>query len=207
MSETQRRGRGRPKGTGKVDPEDIIGAALDALADGGYRALTMRGIARTLNISLSSVQNHFSTKDDLWRAAVDQLRTDTIERRHHAEFLNLAPAIMALLEDQTKRPGLLASLLTDNGEGSTERTAYVAETFRALLARPVQELEELEESGRTRHFNPDAFLALMTIGIGSIAAASNVLEAIYGFDVSSEQGRTDLAKDFADILSLGIHAR
>lgn len=33
----------------------------------------------------SSVQRQFATKDDLWRAAVDHLREETIQRRGDSE--------------------------------------------------------------------------------------------------------------------------
>ena len=77
MAETIVRKRGRPKGSGKVDPQRIVDAALDALADGGYPALTMRGVSRSVGVSLATLQHHFPTKDALWRAAVDHLLNAT----------------------------------------------------------------------------------------------------------------------------------
>ena len=47
----------------------------------------------------------------------------------------------------------------------------------------------------------------MTIGIGSVASAAVALEGIYGFDISTEAGRTEFAAALADILSLGLLKR
>jgi AcrR family transcriptional regulator len=205
--DTPTRGRGRPKGTGKVDPDDIISTALDALANGGYRGLSMRGVARTLGVSLSSIQHHYPTKDDLWRTAVDHLTTNAIARRRDRELPDLARAISTLLEEQSSRPGLLAALLTDTDEGSAERIAYLAEGFRRSLVGPTEELKGLEELGLVRPVNATAFFALMTIGIGSIAGAADALKGIYGFDITTDAGRTELAAALADILSLGLLQR
>lgn len=207
MEQPVRRARGRPKGTGRVDPDDIVDAALDAIAAGGYAALTMRGVARSLGVSLSSVQNHFATKADLWRAAVDKVRFEAVQRRAQVDVFDLRAAILGILEEQDRHPGLLASLLTDQGDGSTERIAYVSETLRSILELPTERLRELEEMGHTRSFDVEAFIALMTIGIGSMTAAPNALQAIYGFDISTEDDRSRLAGALADILALGLQAR
>ncbi len=207
MNDTPRRGRGRPKGTGKVDPADIVTAAVDALAKGGYRALSMRGVARTLGVSLSSVQHHYPTKDILWRAAIDRLTIEEIERRRRDDRADLTASIATLLEEQAGRPGLIAALLTDTDEGSAERMAYLANSFTMMLAEPAAELRQLQQTGAIRPVDPNALFALITIGVGAIADAGHALEAIYGFDVTSDEGRAHLANELADILLLGLRRR
>lgn len=202
-----RRGRGRPKGTGKVDPSDIVNAALDALADGGYRALTMRGVARTLGVSLATVQHHFPTKDALWRAAVDHLTDDAIERRSHFEVTDLASKIATFLEPSAGRASLLPALLGDRAAGSAERLDYIAQRFTAALVEPSTRLRTLEADGIIRRFDERALFALITIGVGSIAGATDAVNAIYGYDLGTEQGRTELANGLADIIGLGVLRR
>jgi len=167
----------------------------------------MRGVARTLGVSLSSIQHHYPTKDDLWRAAVDDLTSDAIARKRRRELPDLAKSIATLLEEQSRRPGLLAALLTDTDDGCTERIAYLARSFSESLAGPTEEIRGLQELGLIRPVNARAFFALMTIGIGSIAGAPDALEGIYGFDISTEEGRTEIATALADILSLGLLTR
>ncbi len=204
---TPRRGRGRPKGTGKVDPTKIVDAALDALATDGYRALTMRGVARTLGVSLATLQHYFPTKDALWRAAVDHLTEDAIERRSHPDLNDLTGRIATFLEPGAGRAGLLPTLLSDRSAGSAERIGYIAERFAAGLMEPRARLRALEAEGVIRHFDERALFALVMIGIGSIAGAPEAVKSIYGFDLDTEQGRNELASGLADIIGLGVLRR
>lgn len=203
----RRRGRGRPKGTGKLDPTDIVNAALDALADGGYRALTMRGVARSLGVPLATVQHHFATKDELWRAAVDHLTDDAIRRRSHLEVTDLAGKIAIFLEPSAGRTNLLPALLGDRAAGSSERLDYIAQRFTAALVESNARLQTLETDGIIRRFDERALFALITIGVGSIAGATNAVKTIYGYDLETEQGRTELANGLADIIGLGVLRR
>lgn len=207
MADTPRRPRGRPKGTGKVDPTEIVDAALDALAGGGHPALTMRGVARSLGVSLATVQHHYPTKDALWRAAVDQLTNTAIERRNHLDPTDLAGRIAHLLEQEAVRPGLLPTLLADRSSGGSERIAYLAERLTAALVEPTEHLRALEADGITRHVDHHALFALITIGVGSIAGSAEAVDTIYGFDLSSQRGREELAAGLADIIGLGILRR
>lgn len=202
-----RRGRGRPKGTGKVDPAQIIDAALDALADGGYRALTMRGVARSVGVSLATIQHHFPTKDDLWRAAVDHINDEAIERRSNVDPTDLPGRLATFLEQGAARPGLLPALLSDRSPGSEERLAYLAERLTDAMADPARRMREFESSGVVRRFDQRTMFVLLTIGIASIGGASEATRAIAGFDLTTAGGRRRLAEGLADIIGLGILPR
>ena len=207
MAETIVRKRGRPKGSGKVDPQLIVDAALDALADGGYPALTMRGVARSVGVSLATLQHHFPTKDALWRAAVDHLAQDSLERRSQVVPGDLAGKIATFLGPHSARPGLLAGLLFDHAPGSAQRIEYLARRFRGALVEPTERLRVAEAAGEVRVVDHRAFFALITIGIGSIAGASDAVRSIYGFDLETERGRQDLAAGLADVIGLGLLRR
>lgn len=207
MTEPSARKRGRPRGTGRVQPESIVDAALDSLADGGYQALTMRGIGRTLGVSLATIQHHFPTKEVLWRAAIDHVTVNAIERRSHIDPNDLAGKIALFFEPGSGRLGLLPSLLSDRSPGSSQRLAYMTEQFTEALADPGERMAALEAEGVTRHIDERALFALITIGIGSIAGAPDAMKSIYGFDLDSVQGRTDLAEGLADIIGLGLLRR
>jgi TetR/AcrR family transcriptional regulator len=51
----------------------ILDAALDLFADLSFHGATTRQIAAHADVSQPSLNYHFRTKDELWRAAVDRL--------------------------------------------------------------------------------------------------------------------------------------
>lgn len=207
MAEVQKRGRGRPKGSGRVQAHEIVAVAVSALTRGGYRKLSMRGVARELGVSLSSVQNCFATKDELWRECVDflaqELRSEIVE----GEVQPFGQSLDAMLKRHVARQGLVFQLLTDSEEGHEERLDYLAENFANILRVPSQKLEELQDIGMVRAIDADAFFTLVTIGIGAISGAAPALEKIFGYAITTDDGRKKLAADLADIITLGVLER
>src|SRR6478609_1380227 len=53
--------------------ERIIAAAVDRFADRSFEGATTREIAAAAGVSQPSLNYHFRSKDELWRAAVDSL--------------------------------------------------------------------------------------------------------------------------------------
>ncbi|MCC6945718.1 MAG: TetR/AcrR family transcriptional regulator [Thermomicrobiales bacterium] len=58
---------------GKQRVRDIIFVATSVLAFDGYSAFTMRTVAARLGVSLRNVQYYFPTKNDLFRAVVEEM--------------------------------------------------------------------------------------------------------------------------------------
>jgi AcrR family transcriptional regulator len=80
-SSTTKRPRllGRPPGaSGERTREEILQAALEAFAETGYDAMSVRELTRQLNVSHNLVHHYFGSKPALWRAAVDHGLEKTI---------------------------------------------------------------------------------------------------------------------------------
>lgn len=182
----------------------MVEVALDAIERGGYTGLSMRGVARTLDVSLASVQHHFPTKHELWTAAIDSMVTQAERRRADAGLSTLADRIDAVLEQGSARPGLLMQVLTDRAPGHEERIALVAERFAGVIRAQLTDLRTLRNDGAIRDVPFRAVLALMTMGIGAISAGSTAVERVYGFDLHDAADRRRLAEALADILSSGV---
>ena len=115
---------------------DILEAALDAFTQGGYGGLSMRAVARSLGVSLATVQHHFGTKAELYRAAVDYTLADADRQRALSPRRDLNQRIRNLLDVSSARPGLLAAFLGDRSPGHEERLAYFAQQFTGLFPEP-----------------------------------------------------------------------
>ena len=86
-SPPERRTRGRnPRGQGERLREDVIAATvrlLDELADD--QALSLRAVAREINVAATSVYIHFSDRDALVLAALERCHQDLVRSIDRAE--------------------------------------------------------------------------------------------------------------------------
>ena len=58
---------------------------------------------------------------------------------------------------------------------------------------PTERIRALESSGTIRPIDHRALFAFIPIGVGSMAGATDAARTIYGFDLVSQRGRTELA--------------
>lgn len=183
------------------DDEDLLDRALDALARGGYRSLSMRGLARELGVSLASVQHRYPTKDDLWRAAVDRMLGDETRVIVDRPFPD---AVRERMAQSAERPSLLFALLSDDAPGREERLAYIAARLRPALDEANELFDTVRELGLTRDVDINVLVALMLIGVGALAALPEAVTK--EFDLGPDPAER-LAAGFADIVLNGILVR
>jgi AcrR family transcriptional regulator len=66
----------------KVD--EIVAAARTQLQEGGYSALSIVGIARSLGVAQNAIYWYFPTKDHVFVAAVDRMLHEILEQKPRA---------------------------------------------------------------------------------------------------------------------------
>ena len=198
---------GRPKGGSAFSRSDIVEAALDAIASGGYPALTIRGVARSIGASHATVQRHFATKDELWRGAVDSM-FDRFELPTGPSSRD-APrdGITNLLGSGSAHPGVITAWLTDRSPGHRARFDYIAERLAERHEVVHSMIVDMQAAGEARSFDASALLLLINVGIGAIASAPTATREIYGFDLDDSSDRRRLAGALADILTVGVGRR
>jgi TetR/AcrR family transcriptional regulator len=119
---------GRPPGaTGEGTRDEILDAALQAFAEAGFEAMSVRELTRRLGVSHNLVHHHFGSKEDLWRAALDhgvgptaedliKLLGERVGSRDSKQILQQGlarafellarrPAVVRILADESTRPG------------------------------------------------------------------------------------------------------
>lgn len=57
----------------KSTKEKILDAALVSFAENGYKGTNLRDLAASLGLSKSALYKHFSGKEDIWNAVIDEM--------------------------------------------------------------------------------------------------------------------------------------
>lgn len=125
--------------------ELILKAALSVLVDQGYRALTLRGIAKDCGLKAGNISYYFKSKDDLVRALLE----------------SVAGSYEASIEEAVKRGGddperkltnLIAFILDDI---TTRQTTHIFPELWALSNHDPFVKERLEELYGREHVHFD----------------------------------------------------
>jgi TetR/AcrR family transcriptional regulator len=118
-----------------------LDAALEAFADAGFEAMSVRQLTRRIGVSHNLVHHHFGSKLDLWRAAVDHgvgstaaelfaLLRESVGSPESKEILR--EVLEAAIELLTRRPAM-ARIVADESAREGPRLDYIYESYLGPL--------------------------------------------------------------------------
>ena len=210
---SSRRRPGRPQRSEgpAVTAEAILAAARTTLQRSGTAGLSLREVARRLGVSLPTVQRHFATKDDLWRACVDSVLADALRALPDSDEVGtsvpgegLARYVRHVVARSRAVPSITAAVLNDAEPGGKERLDYLSEQARPLFARARAGLERAIATGVARPVDPGALMALLGLGLSSVASSGEGLKRLFGIDLDDEDQAEAFARDVADLVLHGF---
>ena len=219
----RRPGRPRRDEGPAVTREAIVAAALRAVQGNGSAGLALREVARRLGVSLPTVQRHFATRDDLWRACVDAALegalTGALPHEEQGEDAKagapeanrpgqgLERQIRFQLWRAATMPGFTAAMSNGSEPGSQERLDYLVERARPVLDRASALFDAAVESGRLRPADTQVVMALVALGLSSLASSREGLRRLFGIDLDDAGQREGFATSLTDILLYGLLPR
>ena len=89
-------------------PAEIISAAIHVFAEHGFAAAKLDDVAKRAGVAKGTLYRYFETKDEMFRAVVQQAITASLEateKAAHAEQASIVDLIPMLLERATGRMG------------------------------------------------------------------------------------------------------
>ena len=123
----------------KDTKERILAAALEMFSQKGYAGTNIRELAASLGMGKSSMYRHFSSKEEIWNALLDEMIAYYAARFGSPEHLPPVPASPEALVRMTMR---LAELTIRDEKIVKVRKLLTIEQFRDARARELA----------TRHF-------------------------------------------------------
>jgi AcrR family transcriptional regulator len=151
----------------------ILAAALDLFAERSFEGATTREIAARAGVTQPLLNYHFSSKDELWRAAVDhifELLTRTLGEREAGlrgvDDLTTAKLTTREFIRFSARHPQLHRIITQESKADGPRTEYLVEHHvRPLYEATTARFERLIAQGLIRPI-PPAHLYYILTGAG-----------------------------------------
>ena len=173
----------------------ILDAAGQQFAAHGFSGTSLRDIAEAAGTTHGLIRHHFGSKDDLWRAVVDDFvgqmvarHLPLIQRLEHDDpvvlLKGLATNYMRLSAEMPEVSKLLVKDCSEPGP----RLDHLLSRIRPIhdLITPV--FQQARASGRLQAHDPDSFFVFLVM-IGSMPfAMADFANAFSGDDIRSERG-------------------
>jgi AcrR family transcriptional regulator len=181
----------------------IIDAAYDLMVDQGYAATSMRQISKKAGLSLGSIYNHFSSKDEVFVAILEERHPffqivpilNTIEGESIEAFAR--NAARTLIAELGHHPEFLNLLLVEIVEFKGEHVPLVFEKMLPMLLQLAQRLSTL---GGTMREIPQFVLVRAFLGMFFSFFITEILLSRTKF----LETQTDALDHFVDIFLHGI---
>ncbi|HEY0453747.1 TetR/AcrR family transcriptional regulator [Actinophytocola sp.] len=153
-----RRGPGRPPADAPLpELEEILQRGLEAFAELGYEAVSVRQLNERLGMGHTFIHDRYGTKDAFWRAVMESAIRHVTEEvaaafekeRPTDDLAGLIASVRAFHEANARRPHLTRVMDYESGRDSP-RLAYLYELMKPLndAGRPV--FDRLVREGKLR---------------------------------------------------------
>jgi TetR/AcrR family transcriptional regulator, tetracycline repressor protein len=149
----------------RLTRDDVIAAGIRLLDEQGVGGLSMRALARELDVGPGSVYWQVRDKDELLRLILDDTLRDIVVPSEGSWSERLASLLLSAREVLRPRPVLIPILWNAGWELGPD-TLRVAEQFVGLIA----------ESGIPETDVPDAYWTVLTYLLGFVLAETSVAE-------------------------------
>ena len=195
--------------------ERLLKSAIDAFAKHGFDAVTTSLIAENAGMAQSMVHYHFKSKEQIWKAAIEQLMRDLSERFPLAkdELKDLDPVsrlkvLVRRFLKMSARDISLSRIMIHEGTAPGPRLNWIAEKFLKPGFEPLDEtVEEGVDAGLLKN------LPIYTVTHTIISAAAMtyclapVVDATHGVDLAKSASMDEMADTVLTILFDGILAK
>jgi AcrR family transcriptional regulator len=175
--------------------EALLDAALDAFAAKGFEGMSVRELARSLGVSHNLIPQRVGSKDELWRAAVEQGFS-----RLAAELVTALPAdagddvdrlramVVRFVEVNAARPALLRILQREAATAGPRFDHLVEQYVDPVRVFGADLMARLRASGRLRTDSVALMYFFMTHGAGGPVMLP-AMAARFGYEVDPEDPR------------------
>lgn len=176
--------------------ERLLDAAVAAFSESGFKATSTRNIAQRAGVHHPLIAYHFSSKDELWRAAADRIFGELKSRLAAAEAstsgktrkTRMAALIRAYAHYAAECPALHQMLVLESCQAGPRIDWLVHKYLRPLISTTTGEMRELQSEGIAPHGHPALLINMIRVLAGGLPAFAYEIKRSSNVDLHSKRG-------------------
>lgn len=182
--------------------QKLLEAALEAFAENGFQGTSTRNIAERAGVHHPLITYHFKNKDELWRAAANNVFSDfntalaaaAAAQAGECPKARMSALIRAYVHYSAGRPAMHKMMVQEASRPSQRLDWLIATHIRPLFDAAVAEFEVLQERGVAPAGNPKLLFNMVRVSSGALLALSLEFKGTSGIDMN-QPGRLDELAD------------
>ena len=185
-----------------ITQRKLLDAAIEAFSENGFQGTSTRDIAERAGVHHPLITYHFTNKDQLWRAAADQVFKDF--GKLLAKALNESAAqnakarftamIRAFVLHAHEQPAVHKIIVQESGHSTPRMDWLVERHLRPFFEATVPQIVALQAAGIAPAGSPAMLYHMIRLSAGGMLAMGHMLRATSDIDVSSKQTLDELVE-------------
>jgi len=185
-----------------VTQQKLLDAAIDAFSENGFQGTSTRDIAERAGVHHPLITYHFKNKDQLWRAAADQLfkefgkllataLNESADQDAKARFTAMIRAFVLHAHEQ---PAVHKIIVQESGRRNPRMDWLVERHLRPFFEATVPQIEALQSAGIAPAGNPAMLYHMIRLSAGGMLAMGHMLRGTSNIDIESKQTLDELVE-------------
>lgn len=183
-----------------VTQQKLLDAAIEAFSENGFQGTSTRDIAERAGVHHPLITYHFKNKDQLWRAAADQIfkefgkllqkaLNEATEKDAKSRF---AAMIRAFVLHAHQQPAVHKIIVQESGHRNPRMDWLVERHLRPFFEATVPQIEALQNAGIAPAGSPAMLYHMIRLSAGGMLAMGHMLRGTSDIDVDSTETLEEL---------------
>ena len=200
-----------------IASQRIVDVALDLFATHGCGGVSTTRIAKAAGISQPSIHYHYSTKEALWKAAVDELRrrvdveTEAIAREvpdiDQDPFIQLKASYLGLHQMCVDVPELGKIIFLEGQAGGARLDWLMQHVFADRYEQMLSQIIQCIEMGTIKKYRPHQILMILHGAAVTYYNIAPMVRSAFDRDPLKEENWREYAEAYMDIMFDGLATR
>jgi len=185
-----------------ITQQKLLDAAIEAFSENGFQGTSTRDIAERAGVHHPLITYHFKNKDQLWRAAADQIfkefgkllaksQDESTEKDAKSRFTAM---IRAFVLHAHQQPAVHKIIVQESGSSNPRMDWLVERHLRPFFEATVPQIEALQRSGVAPAGSPAMLYHMIRLSAGGMLAMGHMLRGTSNIDIDSTQTRDQLVE-------------